>query len=300
VLATLGCGGWKQRDPTLLLYRTDAGANGGLDTSFSVKVALASVAHHLRLDPYRQLVYVADNSRVKSYRWAFGANRYGSKAVPVHTLDSASFNGDMILRDGGARLFRFGRGGMGVWAMDDLATHGEDGADIVGEEMDAENLDSWRDNDGEDDIELSAGAGATTTVDAESLRNIELCEAHPSVPAQLLVTYKEVYTPALVDVETHQSVLRFVGHGGEVECIATSAADPHAFVTAARDGGVRMYDARAPAPALAIDHSQEFIHAVLYEHVGGQPCRFSSRRRAIRFAHTRLQSSSSAGRRRSR
>jgi hypothetical protein len=272
VLAALGCGGWKQRDPTVLLYRIDEGAHSGLGTSFSVDVGLGDLAHHLRLDTTRQCVYVADEERVKSYRWTFGANRRRSKAVPVHTLDTDDFEGGMALLDSGARLLRFGSGGMGVWAIDDVPTHGEDGKDIVGEEMDVENLDSWRDNDDGDKVELSEGALPTTIVDVESLRNIEICEAHPFAPAQLLVTYEEVYPPALVDVETQQSVLRFVGHGGAVDCIATSAADPHAFVTAARDGGVRMYDTRAPAPALAIKHTEEFLHAALYEHVGGQPC----------------------------
>lgn len=74
---------------------------------------------------------------------------------------------------------------------------------------------------------------------------------------------------ASVDLETQQAASRYVGHGGHVSCIATSEGDPSTFMTAATDGVVRLYDARAPAPVLDVFHNDEFIDTALYEHIGG-------------------------------
>jgi WD40 repeat protein len=67
-------------------------------------------------------------------------------------------------------------------------------------------------------------------------------------------------------------VSSFLGHGGAVECISVSPGDPHGFVTAGSDGIVRLYDARAHAPAFAAHGRDEFIPAVAYVHQSGIPC----------------------------
>jgi hypothetical protein len=237
VMALIGCGGWKLRDPTLSIYKTEGG-NAELGGSVHIDVGLQDIAHRAQLDPERRLVYVSDNHRVKSYRWEFNEDRYKNQSTPVHTFDSERLGGDMLLRNNGAQLLCFGKAGMGIWNVDEASTHGADGAGILGEENDPENLDSLRDNDG-DEIELSSGAPAMSTSTAEALKNIELCKEHPSVANQIFAVYDKTYPPALVDIEAQERVLRYVGHGGTIDSVATNRHDPHGFVTAASDGGVR-------------------------------------------------------------
>ena len=46
---------------------------------------------------------------------------------------------------------------------------------------------------------------------------------------------------------------RYLGHGGEVDKIATSAGDPNVFVTAGSDGYARLFDVRHPLPVLTFN-----------------------------------------------
>lgn len=55
-------------------------------------------------------------------------------------------------------LIRAGSGRMGVWNLKTAPTHGNGGTDIIGEKMDPEYLDTTRDLDTLDQIELSSGS----------------------------------------------------------------------------------------------------------------------------------------------
>ncbi|KAK7031267.1 hypothetical protein VNI00_013518 [Paramarasmius palmivorus] len=269
ILAELGAGGWKNRDPVLMLYDLEGKSRGNsIGRYISVDVGLAGVAYYLRLDASRKLVWVADGDRVKSYRWSESED--SDKATPAHTLSSKKFSGGFILKDAGSRLLRFGSGGMGIWDVEKLPTHGRNGKKIIGRSMDPENIDSWRDDDG-DEIELSSGTKADRTSNAKAFVDAKVVECHPSNANQILATHEKHYGVATVDLQAEDVALRYVGHGAYVNSFATSAADPHGFATAASDGGVRLYDSRTPTPSMAIYHSDEFIQAVLYEHIGGQP-----------------------------
>uniref|UniRef100_A0A0W0FUT0 Putative WD40 repeat-like protein n=1 Tax=Moniliophthora roreri TaxID=221103 RepID=A0A0W0FUT0_MONRR len=267
ILAVLGAGGWKNRDPVLELYDLDkASEYGAIGHEISADVGLEGIAYDLQVDTTRKFVYIADSGRIKSYRWSDKS----SKAIPVHTLSSSRFSGALVLRNDGAKILRFGSGGMAVWDADTLPTHGPEGRKVIGEAMDLEVLNSWRDNDA-DQIELSSGSVPSRTLDAEAFVNIEVAMDHPSLSNHILATHKDRYGVACVDLQAGNIVLRYVGHSAYVKSFATSASDPHGFTTAAGDGGVRLYDSRVPAPVMAIDHGEEFIQAVLYEHIGGQP-----------------------------
>ncbi|KAF7323595.1 WD40 repeat-containing protein [Mycena kentingensis (nom. inval.)] len=282
IVAVIGAGGWKQRSPTMLIQRLSPIADADEDERFGTvcpDIGLTGIARQLRLDGGRQLAWVADTHRIKSYKWRYDKSGEDGSYLPVHTLDSNGYENAMLLREGGARLFRFGLRGMAMWDVDALPTHGSKGRKIIGKKM--TDTDSWRDED--DEIELSEGSAPTTTAaGGKHLSFIEVVENHPGVAGQILTVSRPMLKNATnlgaVDLETQQLAMRFLGHSADINRIATTsglrtggAGDPNAFVTACSDGGVRLYDVRQPLPQLAIEHGEEKIYSALYEHIGGQP-----------------------------
>lgn len=63
------------------------------------------------------------------------------KPLPTHTLDSNPFSGPIAVLPSGT-LVRAGKGRASVWNISGLETHGESGEEIIGEELDFEDLDS--------------------------------------------------------------------------------------------------------------------------------------------------------------
>lgn len=160
--------------------------------------------------------------------------------------------------------------------MGTLATHEEDGTNIVGGSSSRYEEDSWRDNDYGDEIETSKDSAPTRRLASPALSNIGTWVHTSRESKEMIVGYgsqkSDQYGAASVDLETMRATIRYLGHEGHITCIRTNEADPSTFMTAAMDGVVRLYDVRAPTPALAIHHADEFINAALDEHVGGQPC----------------------------
>ncbi|KAI0309299.1 hypothetical protein OF83DRAFT_1158930 [Amylostereum chailletii] len=269
ILAAVGVGGDSLRNPCLVLYNLNHPEPGSNSDYEDVNVRLSDAARHFHLDPSRQLVYLADKERIKSYRWTVHDGGLVT-SLPVHTLKSWDHSGAISVREGGAKLFRSGEKGIAIWDIDAMPTHGERGRTRIGEEMTWDFFDTPRDyTSGE--IEASTGAPATTTVTSDALANIDVWKSHPSDPNQMLARYKQKYSIASVDLETQRVVSRFVGHGAFVDSFGTNAADPHCFVTGARDGGVRFFDSRLPVPVWAIEHGSEVIESVLYEQIGDRP-----------------------------
>lgn len=159
--------------------------------------------------------------------------------------------------------------------MGTLATHEEDGTNIVGGSSSRYEEDSWRDNDYGDEIETSKDSAPTRRLASPALSNIGTWVHTSRESKEMIVGYgsqkSDQYGAASVDLETMRATIRYLGHEGHITCIRTNEADPSTFMTAAMDGVVRLYDVRAPTPALAIHHADEFINAALDEHVGGQP-----------------------------
>ncbi|KAK7021938.1 hypothetical protein VNI00_017167 [Paramarasmius palmivorus] len=234
ILAELGAGGWKNRDPVLMLYDLEGKSRG--------KTPLAA-----------------------TFRG------YSDKATPAHTLSSKKFSGGFILKDAGSRLLRiwFRRNGVSGMSKNSLRM------DV---RVKRSSEDPW--------TQKTSTAGAMMMADedrakfwhqgdrtsnAKAFVDAKVVECHPSNANQILATHEKHYGVATVDLQAEDVALRYVGHGAYVNSFATSAADPHGFATAASDGGVRLYDSRTPTPSMAIYHSDEFIQAVLYEHIGGQP-----------------------------
>ncbi|KAJ7199236.1 WD40 repeat-like protein, partial [Mycena pura] len=272
VVVVIGAGGWKQRSPTLLIERLDRVSTGYAPFgTLHPGVGLAEVANELCLDSSRKLMYVADSSRVKSYAWNYDGE--DGTTLPVHTLDSHGFEDALFLRNNGAKIMRSGTKGLAIWDIDGLPTHGEDGEDRVGKKL--KNIDTMRDDDEAEEIERSSGAPPTQTLSAPPITRITVAKNHPSNQAQILAMHRSVfgrdYNVVSVDLETQQIAMRFLGHSASPSCIATNSTDPNGFVTAAFDGGVRLYDVRQPTPRFAIDHGDEKLCTALYESIGGQP-----------------------------
>lgn len=288
VLAVQGAGGWKNRASALHLYDVSAGKN--LKNRLPIDLTLPGIAQELQLDSSRKLVYVADEWRVKTYRWDFDLEDNGLKrkrnreGLPVHTLNSVGYTGPMVLKENGLKVVRAGRQGLAVWHIDILATHGEEGTDIIGSSDETYREADWQGDsfgDGKN-TETSKGSAPKHRLTCPVFSGVGTLVGNPRESKEMIVGYGPgngmdelpKYGAVSVDSETKQATIRHVGHGGHVICMRTndSEADPSTFMTAATDGVVRLYDVRAPAPVLAVYNAREVIGSALYEHVGGHPC----------------------------
>ncbi|KAJ7056197.1 WD40 repeat-like protein [Mycena amicta] len=281
IVAVIGAGGWKQRTPTMLIQRLSIVPEAARIRDWnkfatvSPNVGLSNVAHALRVDASRQLVWVGDEERIKSYKWSYDETDTNEETLPVHTLMSNEFSNAILLREGGARVFRSGRRGMAIWDVTSLPTHGRQGTKIIGKKMRRDS--DFGSRDDTEDIERSEGTLPTTTMDGKPVANIVVAENHPNGGSQILGVHRADHrgatSVAAVDLETQQFAMRYLGHGADINGIATTSGDgdPNGFVTVASDGGVRLYDVRQPTPQFAIEHGDEKLHAALYEYIGGQP-----------------------------
>ncbi|VDB98888.1 unnamed protein product [Peniophora sp. CBMAI 1063] len=154
------------------------------------------------------------------------------------SLKSNGYEGVLGLADGGAKILRIGGKGLGIW-----------------------------------DVPQRGKTAGFTSLDSQAFSDVDVMEEHPSIAQQrLMATFKGSYYVSSVDIETGRVAARYVGHNREVTTFASSKEDPHGFITASSDGGVRFYDSRLPAPIYAIEHSHaEDLQSVLYEHIGGYP-----------------------------
>jgi len=82
-MALLQCGGYKDRDPVLSIFFLDVESTRGLRKSVRINPGLLDVAYDMASDAERNLVYIADEYRVKSYQYGTGR-----KPLPKHTLQS--------------------------------------------------------------------------------------------------------------------------------------------------------------------------------------------------------------------
>lgn len=212
------------------------------------------IAHALSVDHSRSLLFAADEWRIKSYNYQEGC-------LPVHTLRSEGYSGALtVLSGSGGRAVRAGQGRAAVWALDSLPTHGSKGKKIIGGKLSRENMDSWRDEDAE--IELSKGSAPTGVVAFEDKTFAPVVWAeHPNAAGVMIggsnPRAKSTdcdYRCLAVDLDHGgKTTTRYLGHGGQVVNVHTSAEDKNTFVTACSDGFVRLYDVRHPLPVLTVD-----------------------------------------------
>ncbi|KAI0057359.1 hypothetical protein BV25DRAFT_1831186 [Artomyces pyxidatus] len=267
MLAVVGIGGMMQNDPLLELIRLDAPPKEDQFSSWGVDIphGLALVSMDVKLDDSRRLLHVADEKRIKTFRWA----ESGDHILPVHTMDAEGYNGPAVLRNGGAKILRSGVNGLAIWDVDTLPTHGPTGKKRIGKRIRDADLVTQRDET--DEIERSSGTPPTQTIVGSALAKVTVWRDHPSNAQEVITQHLNYYGTERVNFETQQVVSRYLGHSAHANDIVTSKEDPHSFVTVGRDGSLRMYDCRLPAPVLAIFHNAEPLSAGLYQHIGGHP-----------------------------
>lgn len=272
VLLMSGASGWKQRDPYLTYYRLDTCDSWDLMPEHTnIRNGLLNHVEYLAIDSKRNLIYAADEKRVKSFAVD------GRKYKATHTLKSTR-EGPLAIIDDGTRLFRAGKGGVDVWDVDALPTHGADGKGDVGAgQLDVE--DTMRDEHGVEKVERSTGTPRTSSIDfTDAQMNVRKWHL-PSwwclggqlkALAYLEDTHSSV---SALDLQDGGKVaMRYMGHTGEVECISSSAADPTTFITAGDEGIVRLFDVRHPLPQMSFNAGEmEKTYSALYVHVDGVP-----------------------------
>ncbi|RDB26136.1 hypothetical protein Hypma_006198 [Hypsizygus marmoreus] len=272
-LAVPCMGGWKNRSPVLHYYLLDDSTD--FPEEYTVEVGLAEIAYHSAIDEPPKLIFVADDERVKSYAWG-SQDKVHKKPLPTHTMDSADWKGPLTVLSGG-RFIRAGKGSAGVWSLDTLQTHGPRGKDIIGGEFGTE------DEDELENVEPSFGSKADSTLAfADPEFSPSIWRTHPSLAGTMLCGQNpqetRQYSCVSLDLEGGgRIVTRYLGHGGEIDAIRTSAGDPNAFVTACSDGYARYFDGRQPLPALTFDIGRrtEECPAVEIAHPDGIPTMFT-------------------------
>lgn len=273
-MALLQMGGWKNRDPVLTYYDLETGTNyDDFPTETVVPVGLNSVAYRGAVDPERKLLYIADEDRIKSYKYGLGGNN--AEFIAKHTMASSG-EGPIALMDRGGMLLRAGSGQIEVWNVDSQPTHGAEGDRRIGKgKYSTEG--SWRDNEC-DEIEDSNGSKPTSVIQLQSKCSISDWAPAPSgEDGKMLVSPDGRDGQRLWSMDVNAGGVptsRYLGHSGTITQISTSPADdPNSFLTACRDGVVRLYDVREPLPKLSFDVgcSGEPVTSALYVHVQGVP-----------------------------
>ncbi|RXW20377.1 hypothetical protein EST38_g5481 [Candolleomyces aberdarensis] len=283
-------GGYKNRTPHLgyFFFDDEHQSKDRFRGSYPT-LGLSDIAHACVVDDRTKLVFVGDGDRVKSYRWwDERENEVQEDIIGVHTLNTFSYSGAMGILPNG-RIGRSGKGKIAIWNIDQLPTHqdpeGGAGAKrkrgkkakgkgrssgFIGEEMDEESLDSWRDDP--EDIERSSGSEphSVITLPADwAQHKIAIWEPAPhsatalgSILAAIDSTQeKEAHQFChLLDLEKNgQIVTRYLGHAGVINAITTSRGDPNRiptdtphlpviFTSNEREEAIRMWDVRARAP----------------------------------------------------
>lgn len=274
ILVTHGMGGYRNRSPTLWYYfPADTVA---FPEEHLVESGLSDIAYWTTTDEDRKLIFAADKERVKSYTWGppSGSRRRGG--LPTHTMDTGSYTGPLAVLSGG-RLVRAGKGSVAVWNLDTLPTHGVKGNTRIGKKISLE--DTWRDDS--EDIERSYGSPADTTITLELSNLVSVVwHPHPSSAGNMIfasdprTSGPSCYSCANVDLEhSGKTVLKYLGHGGGVNEIATSPGDPNIFVSASDDGFARLFDVRHPLPVLTLKagYPSGGCPAVVMTHPDGIP-----------------------------
>lgn len=117
VIAVQGVGGYKERNPTLDLYKPGMTKDEWDEHGRShVNPGHVDITTRLVLDQSRSLVWTADGSCIKSTEYSFDGLELQTSRV--HSLASAGFEGPIALIDNGARLLRAEKLGLAVWDVD--------------------------------------------------------------------------------------------------------------------------------------------------------------------------------------
>lgn len=297
--------GWKNRIPHMTCYFLDHSVReddewSGFLNKRTIKLDLTSgPCQQLVADSTQNLIITADHDRIKTYRYSLPTPQPEEtsdehmKPPPmkrVHTLNSKGYDGPVLLRPDG-KFIRVGhKGGIAVWNMDQVDTHGENGKGIIGTAMTEEDMSTWRDDP--EDIERSTGNDPHVTFTLPPLAKatgqpgdplaIGNWHKHPSRDGVMLcgtpLNGKTFHCHAVDLNNGGATVARYFGHGGTVQGFSTSPGDPNVFLTICEDGKARIFDVRTPVPTMTIlgTVDREPLSSAIIVHADGVPCMTSS------------------------
>ncbi len=222
ILAMSTGGGWKGRNP-LLRYYLLADQSSDFLEGIEIDPGLTNVAHYITTDDSRKLVFLADENCVKSFSFApDDSGKVPKRLLNEHTLTSPHEFVGPLARLPNGRVARAGKGKAAVWDLD--APTSSHSTVVFADDPDFFPA-AWH---------LHEPSGHLICAE----RAVESCG----------------YACISIDLEHGgRRVSRFLGHGGEVEKIATSPADPNVFITAGSDGFARLFDVRRPLPVLTFN-----------------------------------------------
>ncbi|KDQ19036.1 hypothetical protein BOTBODRAFT_482057 [Botryobasidium botryosum FD-172 SS1] len=275
-LAFLGRIGTSSRNQSLEVYGLERGV-GELVSLGRLNPGLDGTARAITANDARELVFVADGSRIKSFRW--NGHQKDQELLPVHTMDSGQSSSPLALLDGGARLLRVSDQKLLVWDVDNAPTHGKSGKKIVGKKMKPVRVDTmweqWQDR--ADSTELSCGSKPSQllSLSVDFSNGVRAWAQHPSQSSSMICGLDGQCRCIQFDVETGQVTNYWFGHGAHVSSVQTSVGNPWTFVTTSLDGVTRLYDVRQPAPVVAFFSSAEEVYSSALVHVDGHPFVFS-------------------------
>ncbi|EAU85664.1 hypothetical protein CC1G_10936 [Coprinopsis cinerea okayama7 len=270
-------GGWKNRDP-LVYFRSFDDAFQQADGM--IEPGLCSLVDDVAFNHERFIVAAADDDRIKTYTRSQTGTSGNVKMLPLHTINTREFTGPLAFFSNN-RLVRCGKGKLGVWNLDELATHGPSGKKIIGKQMDPEDIDTWRDFY-DDEIELSTGTSKpSTTLPLSVDYSISEWHPYPSRDGVMLcasdsrASDERKFRCHALDIEHGgQIVTRYLGIGGEAHSFSTSKGDPDLFSVCASDGYTRLFDPRHPLPVMTIKSSVESSSCAALCHPDGVPLLF--------------------------
>ncbi|QRW23502.1 WD40 domain-containing protein [Rhizoctonia solani] len=285
-LALTGMGGYKNRSPALeyfILNKPLAPSTDFPDRHW-YEPKLAGVAFHGMIDEGRRLIFLGDDDRIKSYEWGSSTEVYRDP-LPVHTLDTESCRGPMMGLPNGF-VVRAGKGNAGVYNIESLPTHGEDGDEIVGEEIDLDDFDTMRDDP--EEIEPSSGSAPTSHIKFVDHPEFKPNTWQPLISSPSTVICAEYareggqYSCIGIDLETGKTAMHYLGHGADISAFSVSKTDPQLFLSACNDGFARLYDTRRPLPVVTFDAcgQNEFCEAAAFAHPDSIPIVFTGTHKA--------------------
>ncbi|KAI0701872.1 WD40-repeat-containing domain protein [Cerioporus squamosus] len=234
VLAMTGGSGWKGNKPFLHYYLLGTGnQTPDLLEGVTMDPGLSAVPHHIAIDDSRKLVLLANDDCVKSFSFALDDSGEVSKRLPVvHQIDSGGeYDGPLVVLPNG-RLARSSKGQAVVWHLDSL---GPEEAPTPG---------------------CSPPHSIVTFADDPGFFPAAWHLHEPSGHLLCAEGAEESGGYAFLSIDPEHGgrrVARYLGHGGEVDKIATSPGDPNVFVTAGSDGYARLFDVRHPLPVLTFN-----------------------------------------------
>ncbi|KAL1670641.1 WD40-repeat-containing domain protein [Schizophyllum commune] len=271
VMAIAAYDGDRQMDPFTCFYDL-ASVDGwaGTPKMHYINNGLLDVCYDIAVDPTRKLIWAVDDQRAKSFRYS-----EDGETLAVHTLKCGKRSGPIALINDGSRILRGGKGGVDVWNVDDLPTHGPKGNQRIGKGK-ISLANTWRDLE-YDYVERSTGAPRASSIDFDG--SIETWHIpswwREGGTLKALTAGNEARTTVTArDMEDQGKVTAYyTGHGGFFNTITSSDADPNAFLTATTDSLVRLFDVRQPLPQLTFDCGESSISKIVahYMHVDGLP-----------------------------